>query len=117
MLNVVDFGAKGDNSTDNTAAFKAALAAAHKEGGGEVYVGPGLYVFTGGSITVPPGVTLSGSYGSVPSHDLRSHQPLDDGSILIPLQVFSCSSLHEAQTTRNANLGTEHAWWLRYQLH
>ena len=27
-LNVVDYGAKGDNSTDNTAAFTAALSAA-----------------------------------------------------------------------------------------
>lgn len=47
------------------------------------YVPPGLYRFAG-SITVPPGVSLVGSYQVVPSHDLRGGQPLDDGTILIP---------------------------------
>jgi hypothetical protein len=37
-VSVVDFGAKGDNATDNTAAFHAALLAVEKSGGGEVLV-------------------------------------------------------------------------------
>eukprot|EP00658_Telonema_sp_P-2_P038280 TRINITY_DN2749_c0_g1_i1.p1 TRINITY_DN2749_c0_g1~~TRINITY_DN2749_c0_g1_i1.p1 ORF type:complete len:381 (+),score=86.22 TRINITY_DN2749_c0_g1_i1:149-1291(+) len=36
--------------------------------------------------TIPPGVTLAGSYDTVPSHDLRGNQPLTDGSVLIPTQ-------------------------------
>ena len=41
---VVDFGAVGDNATDNTAAFRAAIAAVVAAGGGEVIVpAPGLF--------------------------------------------------------------------------
>ena len=46
---------------------------------------PGLFRLAG-NLTVPPGVTLRGSYGSVPSHQLGigAGQSLSDGSILIP---------------------------------
>lgn len=80
-LNVLDFGARGDNNTDNSAAFAGALVNA--TGGGTVFVPPGLYRFSG-NLTVPSGVTLRGSYQTVPSHDLRSHQRPDDGTVLIP---------------------------------
>ena len=43
-LNVIDFGAVGDNATDCTAAFRGALAAAAAAGGGQVRVpAPGVY--------------------------------------------------------------------------
>jgi hypothetical protein len=61
--------AKGDNSTDNTAAFTAALQAA-KATSGIVYAPPGSYRFTG-NIAIPNGVDLIGSFLSVPSHDCR----------------------------------------------
>jgi len=51
--------------------------------GATVFVPPGLYRFSG-NLTVPSGVTLQGSYHTVPSHDLRSHQKVDDGTVLIP---------------------------------
>eukprot|EP01147_Barroeca_monosierra_P010097 gene10097-2265_t len=66
VFNVLDYGAKGDNLTDNTEAFKKALAAAQDFNGGIVYVSPGLYRFQG-SFVIPP--------GDYP----------DDGSVLIPL--------------------------------
>jgi hypothetical protein len=69
--------------TDNTAGFSAALTAASNADGGAVFAPPGLYRFKG-SLTIPAGVTLTGSYEVVPSHDLRNHQPLNDGTILIP---------------------------------
>ena len=36
LFNVEDYGAKGDNSSDNTAAFNAAIGAAAANGGGVV---------------------------------------------------------------------------------
>eukprot|EP01051_Picozoa_sp_SAG22_P007963 SAG22_NODE_582_length_8879_cov_2.731663_1_plen_104_part_00 len=43
LFDVTDpkFGAKGDNSTDDTAAFTKALEAAYAAKGGEVYAPPG----------------------------------------------------------------------------
>lgn len=83
--NVRSFGAAGDASTDDTAAFQRALDAAHRLGGGIVYVPPGRYLFRG-TIVIPVGVTLRGSFGCVPSHSgLRDHgqpQPGEDGAAL-----------------------------------
>lgn len=39
-----DFGAKGDGATSDTRALQAALDAAHGQGGGTVYLGPGVYL-------------------------------------------------------------------------
>ena len=84
-LNVRTFGAAGDAVTDDTAAFQRALDAAHTSGGGAVYVPPGRYLFKG-TLTIPDGVSLRGSFGCVPSHSgIRDHgqpKPGDDGSAL-----------------------------------
>lgn len=81
VLNVLDYGATRDGNTDDTAAFQRALDAAHQSGGGRVYAPSGRYLFKG-SLNVPGGVTLSGSFGHVPSHpDIRDPQavkPRDD---------------------------------------
>ena len=82
-LNVLDFGASGDNSTDNTGPFQAAIDAAQAAGGGVVYAPPGLYLFLG-SVQVPPGVSLQGSYSSVPSHCIVCGDTLNDGTVLMP---------------------------------
>lgn len=85
-LDVAAFGGKPDNSTDNTQSFKKALDACHAAGGGEVFIGTGIFRFHG-NISIPPGCTLSGTYTVVPSHDLRSNTPqkvLSDGTVLIP---------------------------------
>jgi hypothetical protein len=79
---VTDYGAVGDNKTDCTKGFQAALDfAKSNRKGGVVYAPPGLYVFLG-SINVPQGVTLQGSYNAVPSHG--SGNGLDDGTVLVP---------------------------------
>jgi hypothetical protein len=83
VFDVTKYGAVGDNATDDTAAFDKALKAAFASGGGMVQVPPGLWVLAG-NLTVPPGVSLTGSYRVVPSHDLRSNQPITDGTVLIP---------------------------------
>jgi len=85
-INVHDFGAVADAETDNTASFQSALDAAGKSGGGIVYAGPGKHLFKA-SLNIPPGVTLRGSFGCVPSHtglrDAGQSRPGDDGTALL----------------------------------
>ncbi len=84
--NVRNFGAVGDATTDDTAAFQRALDAVHKSGGGTVYAPSGQYLFRG-TLTVPDGVTLRGSYSCVPSHngvrDKGQLKPGDDGTAFL----------------------------------
>jgi hypothetical protein len=69
-----------------TAAFQRALDAIAHAGGGTVYAPPGKYLFKG-TINVPAGVTLRGSYTCMPSHvGLRNQgavKPGDDGTALL----------------------------------
>jgi hypothetical protein len=58
-LNVKSFGAKGDGTTDDTAAIQKALTAAGNAGGGTVYVPAGTYKT--GPLTIPQNVTLRGA--------------------------------------------------------
>jgi hypothetical protein len=47
----------------------------------EVYIPTGVYIFKG-NLTVAPGVTLQGSFDSVPSHQFPGRDnPMDDGSV------------------------------------
>jgi len=84
-VSVRDFGACGDAVTDDTAAFQKALDAVHKLGGGTVWAPTGRYLFKG-TLHIPQGVTLRGSFNCVPSHTgLRDHaqpKPGDDGTAL-----------------------------------
>ena len=49
--NVADYGAKGDDSTDNTAAFSKCLDALMAAGGGQMFLPNGVYQ---GRIVIPP---------------------------------------------------------------
>lgn len=84
--NVRSFGAAGDGVTDDTAAFQRALDGVSHAGGGTVYAPPGKYLFKG-TLNIPEGVTLRGSYTCVPSHvGLRNPgavKPGDDGTALL----------------------------------
>ncbi len=83
---VLDFGAKGDGKTDDTAAFQKALDAAGEAGGGVLYAPRGNYFFAG-HLKVPNAVTLKGMWESVPSHlGLRNQgaaKPTDDGTTFL----------------------------------
>lgn len=86
VIDVKSHGAVGDATADDTAAFQQALAAASAQGGGTVYAPPGRYLFKG-TLNVPVGVTLRGSFVCVPSHTgTRDHgqpKPGDDGTALL----------------------------------
>ena len=51
VFNVLDYGAVGDDKTDNTAAFSACLKAVIGAGGGRMYLPAGVYR---GRILIPP---------------------------------------------------------------
>jgi hypothetical protein len=86
ILDVRDFGAKGDGQTDDTAAFQKALDAAAKAGGVTVRAGRGSYFFAG-HLNVPSAVTLEGLWKSVPAHngirDPGLPKPADDGTTFL----------------------------------
>ena len=85
VYNVLAFGAD-PAARDNTPAFQSALDEAGKCGG-TVYAPPGKYRFEG-SLSVPPAVTLRGSFGTVPAHngnrDAGLPKPGDFGTVLTP---------------------------------
>lgn len=84
--NVLEFGAD-PAADDNTRAFQSALDEAGKRGG-TVYAPPGGYRFRG-QLSVPPAVTLKGSFGTVPAHngnrDEGLPKPGEFGTVLMPL--------------------------------
>ncbi|MET0180441.1 MAG: glycosyl hydrolase family 28-related protein [Novosphingobium sp.] len=68
MINVLDYGAKGDGVANDQAAFKAAIEAAAYQGGGVVYAPAGTYLIgaggpddSDGAITLLSNVTLQGA--------------------------------------------------------
>jgi hypothetical protein len=68
FINVADYGAVGDNSTDNAAAFQAAIAAANPGGpgnavlnyGNTIYIPPGVYRLNS-VVTVQSNIVLRGA--------------------------------------------------------
>jgi len=85
-IDVRKHGARGDASTDDTSAFQRALDAAHHDGGGTVHAPPGRYLFRG-TLMMPEGVTLRGSFSCAPSHngfrDKDQPKPGDDGTAFL----------------------------------
>ena len=63
VKSVMSFGARGDGSTDDTAAFQRALDSVYKAGGGTVYAPPGRYLFRGTlDVPVVPAACNSGLF-------------------------------------------------------
>lgn len=86
VYSVLDFGAKGDGKTDDTAAFQKALDTAAQAGGGVVYAPRGNYFFAG-HLNLSNAVTLKGVWESVPAHngvrDRGLPKPTDDGTTFL----------------------------------
>jgi polygalacturonase len=68
-FNILDYGAKNDGSVDASAAFKAAIEAAHKTGGGTVFVPAGHYV--SGPIEMVSNLTLDFDAGAIVNFPAR----------------------------------------------
>lgn len=92
VYNVVDFGAKGDGKTLDTAALQAAIDACHKDQGGTVLVPAGVFVI--GTVELKSNVTLHiaaagkllGSadgkqYHAADAIPLRGDSTLGDGNV------------------------------------
>ncbi len=62
-VNVLDFGAYGDGTTDDTKAFQSAIDHVYKLGGGTVYAPAGEYLIKG-SLTVKRSVYLAGAWSN-----------------------------------------------------
>ena len=70
-VNVLDYGAKADGKTDDTAAIQRTLDAAAKDRGGVVEMPKGLYRVED-HLVIPPGVCLSGEW-QAPHHANTEH--------------------------------------------
>ncbi len=79
--NVTDSGALGDGQRDCSAAFQQAMNEAAAAGGGIVNVPAGQYRIAG-TLEIPGGVTLQGTF-RVPPADQRENRPKLDGSVLL----------------------------------
>jgi len=79
--NVKDAGAVGDGKTDHTAVFQQLLDEAGRAGGGVVDVPAGRYVIKG-TLSVPAGVTLQGTYRVPPTIQRNQAKELS-GSVLL----------------------------------
>lgn len=76
MINIVDFGARADGDSVATAAFQKAIAAAAKNGGGTVYVPPGIYKT--GPLELVSNITLYLDAGAV----IRFSNDLNDFPVI-----------------------------------
>lgn len=92
-INVKDFGAKGDNATNDAPAFQLALNAALALGGGEVFVPPGKY-------KIATAVTLSAASTNIIWSGVsgRSQIKIATGSAVTS---FAFSNIAETLTIRD----------------
>lgn len=72
--NALDFGVVASETVDSTAALQRALDVAGKAGGGVVELPAGRFRFDG-TLTIPTGVTLAGTYRVAPSVANKDEKP------------------------------------------
>ncbi len=106
-FNVKDYGAKGDGTTDETAAFRAALAAAQPNGG-TVFVPGGRYMLTG-DLVLPPNTQLKGA-SQAQTQLFWNPEHWDNGKL--PASLIS-GTHHFAVT--NLNIWASRAWGIIMQ--
>lgn len=98
VVNVLDYGAKGDGTTDDTSAITRALAAA-SSAQKSVTVPAGTYAIS--SITVPDGLTIAGA--SMASTWLKGHVTFGSNQHISDLKIgdFGMSAVHNTDGATN----------------
>jgi hypothetical protein len=93
-INVKDFGAAGDGSTDDTTKIKAALIYAAAKDGGRVYFPHGIYKVTD-ALTLPSGVVIEGVAQRITSTYWNGFFPNSPSQILLTAENKSIFRIGE----------------------
>jgi len=119
---LTDFGAVGDDATDNTAAFKQAIAAVDKAGGGKLVVPKGIYrtlPFTlcssldfhldaGAVIKAPETFTAAG----LPEPETLHSQDEVRAKVKTPVPLITATNVHDLALTGTGTIdGNGAHWW------
>lgn len=82
QFRVSAYGATGNGTADDTAAFTAALAACGTAGGGVVVVDPLRYLINSASLTVPQACRLEGNYAPGADKNFSKYTPTQPAILL-----------------------------------
>ena len=110
-FNVLNFGAVGDDNTDNTEAFSACLKAVIEAGGGKMYLPDGVYR---GRITIPPvskplpswiTVEIGGESEPTPVFGTIGSFPLQNNGTIVKSLAKSGTAVISASSSPNSLYG------------
>ena len=115
VFNIIDYGAQRDGSAPATEAFRAAIQAAHKAGGGTVYVPAGHYIT--GPIELVSNLILNFDAGAVVEFP-AVRLPYTDGreqgvECLTPVPLIGGRHLENVTLSGRGVLTTSNAEWLK----
>jgi len=115
VFNVVDYGAKNDGSANVAEAFRAAIAAAKKAGGGTVFVPAGHYV--SGPIEMVSNLTLDFDAGAIvelPATELPFTRGRQQGiETLSPVPLIGGHDLENVAVMGRGVLMSNNADWMK----
>src|ERR1019366_5021778 len=115
FFNIADYGAHNDGSKNSTEAFRAAIQAAKKAGGGTVYVPAGNYV--SGPIELVSNLTLYIDAGATIRFPavLLPFTPVRQQGIecLTPVPLIGAKNTENVTITGRGTFTTDNAWWLK----
>jgi len=112
VFNVLNYGAVGDDQTDNTAAFSACLKAIVEAGGGRMYLPVGVYrgrvIIPVVSQTIPTWITVEivGEIEPTPVFGTVGSFPLQNNSTVIKSLSKSGPAVISVRTSANSLDGT-----------
>ena len=109
-VSIIDFGGVGDGITNNTEAFKKAISALSKKGGGHLDVPAGIYVV--GLISLKDNIDLHLERNAMimASPEKKDFLPADkDGAKAVP--CISASKRHNISITGEGTIDGNGEWW------
>jgi polygalacturonase len=107
IFSIKDYGAKGDNQMDNTAAFQNAINAANSAGGGKVIVPGGVYLC--GPLQFTSNLNLQIDSGAIVKFLSIDKYP---GGTTTGTDFISGSKLHDVAITGKGTIdGQGSPWW------